>query len=239
MLKRLFMSLPLLWLTVANAAGVDDLKKEIEAKLPGITVDSLKPVEDTGLYEGIIRGEVLYFSADGRYVLQGDLVSLESKTNLTEQRRVSLRKSLLDGLDEKDMIIFEPKETKYTLTVFTDIDCVYCRKLHSEIDQYNDLGIRIRYMSYPRGGIGSKSYDDAVNVWCSEDRNEAITLAKSGHEMEAKTCDNPVKAEFELGQKLGVQGTPALFMENGQMLPGYVPPARLKEILDQQGLGHS
>jgi thiol:disulfide interchange protein DsbC len=239
MLKRLIMSLPLLWLTVAHAAGVDDLKKDLEKQLPGVEIDSLKPVADTGLYEGVINGEILYFSEDGQYVLQGDLVSLKSKTNLTELRRVSLRKDLLDKQDEKDMIIFEPEKTQYTMTVFTDIDCVYCRKLHSEIEQYNDLGIRIRYMSYPRGGIGSKSYDDAVNVWCSDDRKAAMTKAKGGQKLAEKTCENPVKAEFELGQKLGVQGTPALFMESGQMLPGYVPPERLKEILDQQASDHS
>ncbi|MEC9313574.1 MAG: DsbC family protein, partial [Pseudomonadota bacterium] len=197
------------------------------------TIDGLKKVDNTQFYEGVINGEILYFSADGRYVFQGELVSLESRTNLTEQRRVSMRKDIIDGLDEKDMIIFEPEKTAHTLTVFTDIDCVYCRKMHSEIEQYQDLGIRIRYMAYPRGGIGSESYDDAVTVWCNEDRRDAMTRAKAGEELEAKTCDNPVKAEFETGQKLGVQGTPALFMENGQMLPGYVPAERLKEILEQ------
>ncbi len=233
MLKHILWIVPLLFSGVSQAGEADVLKKQLEKTLPGVTIENLQPVADTGLYEGVINGEILYFSADGQYVLQGELVSLESRTNLTEQRRVSLRKSILNGLDEKDMIIFEPEETKHTLTVFTDIDCVYCRKMHSEIDQYQDLGIRIRYMSYPRGGIGSEAYNDAVTVWCAEDRQDAMTRAKAGEELEAKTCDNPVKAEFEIGQKMGVQGTPALFLESGQMLPGYVPPARLKEILDQ------
>ncbi len=233
MLKHLFLIIPLLFSGISLAEEADKLKQQLEQTLPGVTIDGLKKVDNTQLYEGVINGEILYFSADGRYVLQGELVSLESRTNLTEQRRVSMRKDIIDGLDEKDMIIFEPEKTAHTLTVFTDIDCVYCRKMHSEIEQYQDLGIRIRYMAYPRGGIGSESYDDAVTVWCHEDRRDAMTRAKAGEELEAKTCDNPVKAEFETGQKLGVQGTPALFMENGQMLPGYVPAERLKEILEQ------
>jgi thiol:disulfide interchange protein DsbC len=233
MLKHLLVIAPLFFIGISHAAESDKLRQKLEQSLPGVAIDSLKKVDNADLYEGVINGEILYFSADGRYVLQGELVSLESRTNLTEQRRVSLRKDIIDSLDEKDMIIFEPKQTEHTLTVFTDIDCVYCRKMHSEIEQYKDLGIRIRYMAYPRGGIGSQSYDEAVTVWCNEDRHDAMTRAKAGEEMKAKTCDNPVKAEFETGQKLGVQGTPALFTENGQMLPGYVPPERLKEILEQ------
>lgn len=233
MLKHLLLIIPLLFSGISLAEEADKLKQQLEQTLTGVTIDGLKKVDNTQFYEGVINGEILYFSADGRYVFQGELVSLESRTNLTEQRRVSMRKDIIDGLDEKDMIIFEPEKTAHTLTVFTDIDCVYCRKMHSEIEQYQDLGIRIRYMAYPRGGIGSESYDDAVTVWCNEDRRDAMTRAKAGEELEAKTCDNPVKAEFETGQKLGVQGTPALFMENGQMLPGYVPAERLKEILEQ------
>lgn len=233
MLKRYFLLLPLLWVGISHAADTDKLKQQLEKTLPEVNIDSLQEVDNTGLYEAVVNGEIIYFSADGRYALQGELVSLESRTNLTEQRKVSLRKDMLNTLDEKDMIIFEPEKPDYTLTVFTDIDCVYCRKMHSEIEQYKQQGIRIRYMAYPRGGIDSESYDDAVTVWCADDRREAMTQAKQGQELAAKTCDNPVKAEFEIGRKMGVQGTPALFMESGQMLPGYVPAERLRQILDQ------
>ena len=235
MLKPFLLLLPLLWLAPAQAGEIDDLKQQLKQNLPDINFDSLQAVDDTGLYEAVINGEIIYFTADGRYVLQGELVSLESKTNLTEQRRVSLQKGIIDGLDEKDMIIFEPDEVEHTLTVFTDIDCVYCRKMHSQIEQYQDLGIRIRYMAYPRGGIGSGSYDDAGTVWGHDDRLDAMTRAKDGEELDAKTCNNPVEAEFNIGRQLGVQGTPALFLESGQMLPGYVPPERLKTILDESG----
>ena len=232
MLKYAILVLSLFGVGVVNADN-DELRKKIEKSLPDVKVTSLKAVDDTGFYEAVINGQILYFSKDGRYVIQGDMVSLDSRINLTEQRRVSLRKDALAKLDEKDMIIFGPQKAKYTITVFTDIDCGYCRKMHAEMEKYNDLGIRVRYLSFPRGGIGSKSYDDAVNVWCAADRQKAMTKAKQGQEIPTKTCANPVKAEFELGQQLGVQGTPSIFLESGQNLPGYLPPEKLIQVLDE------
>ena len=134
------------------------------------------------------------------------------------------------------MIVFEPEKIEHTITVFTDIDCGYCRKLHQQMDGYNDLGIRIRYMAFPRAGIDSASFDKAADVWCAKDRHQAMDDAKDGIKVSAKSCDNPVKAQYELGRKIGVKGTPALFLESGQMLPGYVPPKRLKQLLDEQAL---
>ncbi|MAX53125.1 MULTISPECIES: DsbC family protein [unclassified Methylophaga] len=232
MLKYAILVLSLFGVSVVHADN-DELRKKIEKSLPDVKVTSLKAVDDTGFYEAVINGQILYFSKDGRYVIQGDMVSLDSRINLTEQRRVSLRKDALAKLDEKDMIIFGPQKAKYTITVFTDIDCGYCRKMHAEMEKYNDLGIRVRYLSFPRGGIGSKSYDDAVNVWCAADRQKAMTKAKQGQEIPTKTCANPVKAEFELGQQLGVQGTPSIFLESGQNLPGYLPPEKLIQVLDE------
>ncbi|WP_417508947.1 DsbC family protein [Methylophaga sp.] len=232
MLKYAILVLSLFGVSVVHADN-DELRKKIEQSLPDVKVTSLKAVDDTGFYEAVINGQILYFSKDGRYVIQGDMVSLDSRINLTEQRRVSLRKDALAKLDEKDMIIFGPQKAKYTITVFTDIDCGYCRKMHAEMEKYNDLGIRVRYLSFPRGGLGSKSYDDAVNVWCAADRQKAMTKAKQGQEIPTKTCANPVKAEFELGQQLGVQGTPSIFLESGQNLPGYLPPEKLIQVLDE------
>ncbi|KKN62352.1 hypothetical protein LCGC14_0512640 [marine sediment metagenome] len=214
-------------------ADEQQLRKTLAKTLPDMKLDSLTSISNTGLYEGIVNGQIIYFTADGRYVLQGDLVSLESRTNLTEQRRVDLRKTALAKLDEKDMVIFSPKNTAYTVTVFTDIDCGYCRKMHSEMEDYLAEGIRIRYLAYPRGGLQSKSYDDAVSVWCAKDRQQAMTDAKQGKEIAKLTCQNPVKQEFELGQKIGVQGTPSIFLESGQMLPGYLPAEKLKKVLEQ------
>jgi len=240
MLKRLYLWLPLLaWIGLVQASDTSDIEKKIAEIMPGITIESIQPLDNTGLFEAIINGEIIYFSKDARYVFQGDVIELEKRQNITELKRVELRKQALASADEADMIIYEPKKTEHTLTVFTDIDCGYCRKLHHQMAEYNALGIRIRYMAFPRTGIDSESYNKAVNVWCAKDRKQAMTDAKDGKEVTSESCNAPIKAQYELGRRLGVTGTPALFLENGEMLPGYVPPSRLKEILEQQALADS
>jgi len=117
--------------------------------------------------------------------------------------------------------------------VFTDIDCGYCRKLHGEIDQFNAKGITVRYLAFPRSGIGAPSYNKAVSVWCDKDPQAAMTRAKNGETLPKADCDNPVKEQYELGQLIGVQGTPAIIMEDGALLPGYVPAAKLAAALDK------
>lgn len=215
----------------ANAARPPDLAK-LQAALDGEKPDSVTPSAIPGLYEVVIGGQVLYLSADGQFAVQGDIVDLDSKANMTDKRRGELRGKAITAVGEDNMIIFGPPgPVKHTITVFTDIDCGYCRKMHSEMEEYNKEGIRIRYLWFPREGIGSESYDKAVSVWCAADRQDAMTKAKRGEAIEKKTCDNPVKAQYELGQKLGVRGTPSLILESGEMLPGYVPPMQLAELL--------
>ncbi len=234
MIKLHYFWLPLLaWMGMTHAD--DALKAQLEQVMPGVTVDNIEPLgNNTHLYEATINGEIVYFSEDWRYVFQGDVVDLKTRENITENKRVSLRKEALASLDEADLIIYEPKKTEHTLTVFTDIDCGYCRKLHQQMDKYNDLGIRIRYMAFPRAGIDSEAYDKAEDVWCSDDRKQAMTDAKNGKQVDSDSCTTPVKAQYEMGRRLGVNGTPALFLESGEMLPGYVPPKRLKQILDER-----
>lgn len=235
MLKRYFLWLPLLaWMGLVQADNLAEMKSKLEAMMPGVSIDDIQQLDNTGMYETILNGEVIYFSADARYVFQGDVIALESRENLTENKRVSLRQNALASLNESDMIVYEPKKTKHTLTVFTDIDCGYCRKLHNQMAEYNALGIRIRYMAFPRAGIDSDAYDKAEDVWCSDDRQQAMTDAKNGKAVNSKSCDTPVKAHYELGRQIGVTGTPALFLESGELLPGYVPPKRLKKILDER-----
>ncbi len=233
MLKRYYLFLPLLaWMGLAHADNA--LKAKLEALLPGINVESLTALEGTGLYEAVVDGEIVYFSKDGRYVFQGDVIALESRENITANKRLEMKQKILASLNEDDMIVFEPKKTQYTLTVFTDIDCGYCRKLHQQMSAYNDLGIKIRYMAFPRTGLDSDSFNKAVSVWCAKDRQQAMTDSKSGTNLAIKDCDNPVRAHFDAGRRLGVTGTPALFLDSGQLLPGYIPPMRLKQILDEQ-----
>ena len=240
MLKQHHLWLLLLFCVgVAQAADQAAMKSKLEILMPGTTIDSIQELDNTGLYEVIIDGDVLYFSEDMRYVFQGDVISIETRQNMTESKRTNLRKKVLDSLNEADMIIYQPEDPKYTVTVFTDIDCGYCRKLHQQIGHYNNEGIRIRYMAFPRGGINSESYNKAVAVWCSNDRQQALTDAKNMKNVESDSCDNPVEAQYNLGRTLGVTGTPALFLDSGEMIPGYVPPERLKKILDEKAVAGS
>ncbi len=240
MLKRLYLWLPMLaWMSLTQASDITDIKEKLATIMPGVAIESIQALDNTGLFEAVINGEIIYFTEDVRYVFQGDVIALESRQNITELKRVTLRQQALASVDESEMIIYDPKKTEHTLTVFTDIDCGYCRKLHQEMAAYNALGIRIRYMAFPRAGLDSESYEKAVDVWCAKDRKQAMTDAKNGKDVDSESCNSPIKAQYELGQRLGVTGTPALFLESGQMLPGYVPPKRLKKILDEQALAGS
>ena len=233
MLKHFYLYFSLL-ATISLAQADVVLKDKLEALLPGMVVQTLEPLENTDLYEALVDGEIVYFSKDGRYVFQGDIIDIESRQNITENKRRSLKKEEIDSFNEADMIIFEPEKTKHTLTVFTDIDCGYCRKLHQQMSEYNALGIKVRYMAFPRSGLDSESFDKAVSVWCADDRKQAMTDSKSGSSIKVNSCDNPIKDHFEAGRRLGVTGTPALFLESGELLPGYIPPMRLIQILDEQ-----
>jgi thiol:disulfide interchange protein DsbC len=117
--------------------------------------------------------------------------------------------------------------------VFTDIDCGYCRKLHAQMEEYNANGIAINYMAFPRAGIGSRSYEKAVSVWCADDQQAAMTLAKAGSDPDPKQCDNPIAEQYQLGLSMGVSGTPNMMTQSGQLIPGYVPPEQLRERLEK------
>lgn len=193
----------------------------------------IQPSPLKGLQEVVLEGNVFYMSEDGRYLIRGaDILDLKEKgKNITEERRNGIRLAAMKELKEDEMIIFKPKETKYIINVFTDVDCFYCAKLHKEVAKYNEQGIEVRYLAFPRGGISSPTYKTMVSVWCADDKQQAITDAKSGKQVPQKECANPVAKQFELGRKLGVSGTPALLMSNGELLPGYVPAEKLVQFL--------
>lgn len=214
------------------ASAEAEIKARLGKLLPEYKIDSIDKTPVSGLYEVVMGPQVIYVSGDGKYMIQGRLIDLANREDLTEPRRAAARIAAVDKIGEDNMVIFAPEKYDHTVTVFTDIDCGYCRKLHREIDSYGDAGIRVRYVFYPRAGIGSDSFKKAVAVWCAEDRRQAMTDAKSGIELESKGCDNPVKEHMELGELLGVSGTPAILLESGDMIPGYVPAKRLLGILE-------
>src|ERR1700730_18264088 len=206
-----------------------DPRIELAKKIPGTTPDELHASPIGGIWELVHGTDVAYVTSDGKYAISGDLYDLAKNDNLTEVRRRDIRRKLLAGVPESDMVIFTPRDPKYTVTVFTDVDCAFCRKLHSQIAEYNRLGVRVRYMFYPRSGPNTDSGAKAEQVWCATNRNEALTRAKLGEELKSpKSCGNsPVARDYEMGQQLDIRGTPAIVMNNGEMLGGYLSPMQL------------
>lgn len=207
---------------------------ESAIKTLGVKAEDLKDAPVAGLLEVSANGLTGYMTADGRYFIRGDIFEVATRVNVTQQRRQEQTKRELAALDEKDMIVFSPAQPKYTVTVFTDVDCSYCRKLHGEMAKLNELGIKVRYLAYPRSGPNTESWSAMEAVWCSKDPKDAITRAKLGEKIEAAKCDKAplVDSQYKLGGKFGVGGTPAVFAEDGRQLGGYVPPQQLLTMLD-------
>ena len=224
----------MLWPTsrAQDSRPTPDPRAQIVSKIPGIRIEDLHETPVPGLYEVTHGADIGYVTADGKYGMNGDLIDLAANDNLTEQRRRAARARMIGAVPEADMIIFGPSEPKYTVTVFTDVDCGYCRQLHSQIAEYNRLGIRVRYLFYPRTGPNTESWFKAEEVWCSNNRNEALTQAKRGMALSAKPCSsNPVARTYALGRDFALEGTPAIVMASGELLPGYVAPADLMQHL--------
>ncbi|MDJ0927487.1 MAG: thioredoxin fold domain-containing protein [Gammaproteobacteria bacterium] len=224
----------LVWgISVPLSADEADDRDAIYERFPGLDDSNLRPSPVRGLYEMVLDGRVLYVSADGRYVLQGDLFDVDEEVNLTETRRSAARLDAVSSVSESSMIVFEPENALHTITVFTDIDCGYCRKLHRQMDEYNAEGIRVRYLFFPRSGPDTESWSKADNVWCAADRNTAMTRAKAGENVVSDECGvTPVDQHYQLGKMLGIRGTPAIVTESGDLIPGYIPPPELVGFLN-------
>jgi thiol:disulfide interchange protein DsbC len=211
-----------------------DVRAQIASKIPGSRADDFHPSPIAGIYEYTHGTEIAYVTADGKYAIGGDLIDLARNDNLTETHRRELRAKSIEAIPESQMVVFGPDNPKYTVTVFTDVDCAYCRQLHSQIGEYNRLGIRVRYLFYPRTGPNTESWTKAEEVWCSNNRNEALTLAKRGAALPAKVCpNNPVARHYALGRDFGLQGTPAIVLTDGELIGGYLPPGELAQHLHQ------
>lgn len=218
---------------VADPAPKADPRAAIAHRLE-VSIDAVRPSVLPGIYEVAHGAEVLYVSADGRYALSGDLFEVGTGHNLSEKRRIEARSVALRAVPDSDAIIFAPAHPRYTVTVFTDVDCAYCRKLHSEIAEYNKLGIEVKYLPFPRTGPGTESWHKAEAVWCSSDRRAALTRAKLGTDPgKAECAATPVARTYELGQELGIRGTPGIFTQGGEYLPGYYSPERLAKRLKE------
>ncbi|MBK8814261.1 MAG: DsbC family protein [Methylococcaceae bacterium] len=210
------------------------IKKALEKSMPTAVVESIKPSEIKGLNEVVLGSSIYYVSDDGKYLLEGRMIDMENRVDLTNQKLGGIRKLALDKLGPDKMITFKAKNEKYKVFIFTDIDCGYCRKLHSEIDQYLAEGISINYLFFPRAGKGSESYYKAVSVWCAKDRNAALTAAKKDQKLDNKSCENPVDNHMKLAEGFDVKGTPMIVTDHGNIFPGYLPPKELLKALQTE-----
>lgn len=240
-MKNGFLAAALFLLAVGPLTGAEDenfetLRAELQRLVPERQPDSIRPTPVPGLYEVAYDAQVFYFTRDGRYMLRGELMDLKDGVNLTQRAGNATRAEALTRLDGNQAIVFGPDNPRHSVTVFTDIDCPYCRRMHEHIEDYKRHGIEIRYLLFPRTGIDSPSYDTAVSVWCAEDAGSALTRAKQGRDVEKRRCENPVAEHFQLGQKIGVSGTPAFVLEDGEILTGYRPPDDLAELLEERDL---
>lgn len=221
------------------AIAKDDLsamREQMQKRIPGAKIGEIKPSPAPGLYEAKVGNNTVYVTSSGDYMLIGDLVDLKTERNLSAEQRSKEILSKIEAVGESNMIIFAPERTLRTVTVFTDVDCPYCAKLHREVPELNKAGIKVRYLLFPRSDKDSESFRRAVAVWCAKDRKKAITTAKAGGQIEMKTCENPVEANQKLGQDVGVQGTPTIVVDDGRTIPGYAPAT---EIIAALGLGKS
>jgi thiol:disulfide interchange protein DsbC len=212
--------------------GFDAVEAKIRGLVPNAKTIAVSETPINGLLQVQINSDIVYVTANGQYLLQGQLMDIDTRENLTDQAKSGIRMSLLAGLNKDEQITFAPEKPKYDLLVFTDLDCGYCRKLHHQIKEYNDEGIAIHYLAFPRAGIGSDSYDKFVSVWCADDKQEALTLAKNGTDPVPAKCPNPIADQYELGREVGVTGTPALVTSDGTLIPGYMPPEQLLQRLE-------
>ena len=200
-------------------------------------VDDVRPTPVPGLYELQFGYRIAYVDATGQFGFlgSGDLQNVSNGENLTESRRTEMRRELLAGLDDWDTLDFLPDRTEHELLVFTDVDCGYCRRLHQQMAEYHELGIGVRYVAFPRSGPDTDSWATMQSIWCSDDRNAALTVAKAGGFVPERQCDSvSVERHFELGREIGLSGTPALLTPGGELIPGYVPPIRLAAILNEE-----
>ncbi|MEO5566738.1 MAG: DsbC family protein [Luteimonas sp.] len=216
------------------AARARDALLSIDPKMP---VEGITDAPLPGFQQAIVGGQVIYISNDGKYLLQGTLYDVANRLDLGVAAMAAVRVKLLRSIPVSDRIVFAPANPKYTVTVFTDVECGYCRKMHGEIGEYNAQGIAIQYVAFPRMGLASEDFRKMESVWCATDRKQALTDAKNDRPVATRKCTNPVAMQYTLGQRMGLNGTPMVLTADGTQLGGYVPPAQMRAMLDKLAAG--
>jgi thiol:disulfide interchange protein DsbC len=223
-----------------SAATPENVVRQTILKLvPRAKIEQITPAPMSGFYQVIASGHLVYVSADGKYVMNGDLIDASKGESLTEGAWATYRKAELAKVPVSDRIVYAPPHPKYTVTVFTDVTCPYCKVLHEQMDAFNKEGIAVEYLAWPRSGVTgddgkpTATYKEMVSIWCAADRGSAFSAAKKGQAPKDVDCKNPVKDQFDLGLKLGVNGTPAIYAEDGALIGGYLSPAEMLKAVQE------
>ena len=212
---------------------LDALRERIAESLPGLVPTSVAETPVDGLFELVVDGQIYYVNESADYLLDGSLIELQTRTNVTEGRLGGIQSSLIEEMGEENMLIYEPEEpSERSITIFTDISCGYCRRLHEDIDALLDEGVRVRYLLFPRAGLGSQGHKDLESVWCAEDPLAAMTAAKAGARITPATCENPIESHVALAEQVGLRGTPLIYLDTGERVPGYREPDVLASMVN-------
>jgi len=217
---------------VAEDEAITALLAQIDKQMPGMPITSLAATPVAGLYELVTEGQIYYINQDAKFLLTGNMIDLNTEQNLTELRLGGLHMDLLADIDESNMLIYEPEEpSNRSITVFTDISCGYCRLLHEQIDTLLDAGVRVRYLMFPRAGLDTPAHQALESVWCSENPQTAMTVAKAGGQIDEASCDNPIETHVEVAQQVGLRGTPLIYLDTGERVHGYREAAILAKMV--------
>lgn len=224
-------------LAEVNAEVASSIKARLAAANPQASFGEVRKSPMAGIYEvDVAGGGTLFVSEDGSHFVVGDLyqASADGFVNVSEQRRTGQRARIMGEQKLDEMIVFSPKgKPKAHIYVFTDVDCGYCRKLHQDVPELNKRGVEVRYLAYPRTGTDSLGYRKLVTAWCAKDPQKALTALKNRENVPLSLCDNhPVLKQYELGNgPIDVRGTPTIVMQDGRVVPGYLPPQALAKEL--------
>lgn len=232
-INQLMLSALLIAPVLAAADDYEQVRERLSSLVSGETDISIAESPMSGILQVRLGSDIVYMTDDGRYLLQGRVLDLDTRQDITDQAKSRIREELIDGIDYDKLISYGPEDSEFQVIVFTDVDCGYCRRLHQQVEEYNDAGIRISYAAFPRAGVGSDTFRKMTSVWCSDDQRAAMDLAKGGGTPEPVECAAPVAEQYQLGQSVGVTGTPALVTPGGDLIPGYVPPNDLRTRLEQ------
>ncbi len=219
----------------AEDSQIDQLRAALKEKMPRLEVTEISQTPIPGVLELLSEGQIFYLTPDATYLLEGSLINLDSQVNLTNQRKGKVHMASINAMSEINMLIFNPenKEATRAMTVFTDTSCPYCSKLHAEIDELLNAGVKVRYLLYPRAGLESAAYKELQSVWCAEDPQAAMTAAKKGDSIEEKVCENPIKQHVALARQVGLRGTPLIYLDSGEMVNGYRPAKELVKLIQE------